>query len=242
METSRGVAKRASRRCVCGLGRGVACLLFLLGGSSGCAKAPYFLCAGERECGPAGACVAGRCLRRGAVPAIEGARRWEIEPGEISCVRETEPRVGDSATTVTLGRRDGEAIVLLRFSVPVPPDSDLLEAYVLLDCPGDFEPDPVPISLHVERIASPWTAASVSWVGRPRLEDVGTPWTRVAPQGGHTVRIDVRGLVAGGKRGARDDVAIDLAIRALGSSHSGMAFTLRSGEHGRGPRLELYAK
>ena len=192
------------------------------------------------------ACVAGRCLPNGSVAAIEGARRWEVEPVDVACVRETGMQAGDSAWTATLGRADGSAIILLRFSLSLPPETEVLEAYVLLDRATDFDADPVPVSVHAQLIASAWTPASVSWASRPRLRDVGTPWTKAFPWGAETVRIDVRDIVTGKKRGARSDVGIaigqGLAITALASSPTGIAFALESGEQGRRPRLELYVK
>jgi hypothetical protein len=113
------------------------------------------------------------------VPAIEGARRWEIEPVEVACVRETELGAGESAATVALGRAGGAAIVLLRFSLALPPDSDVLEAYVLLDRATDFEADPIPVSLHAERIQSPWSDVRVCVTrarhGRERSRGVARP-------------------------------------------------------------------
>jgi hypothetical protein len=181
-------------------------------------------------------------LPHGTVAAIEGARRWEIEPVQVACACEAAVGAGDSIATATLGRADRAAIILLRFLVALPPDSDVLEAYVLLDRAADIEADPIAVSLHAERIESSWSGASVSWVGRPRLRNTGAPWTRAFPWGGQTVRIDVRDLVTGRRQGAREDTGLGLAIVSLGSSPTGLVFALESGRHGRGPRLELYVK
>jgi hypothetical protein len=180
------------------------------------------------------------------VAAIEGARRWVVEPVDVACVREAEMGPGDSEETARLGRADGAAVVLLRFSSALPPDSDVLEAFVLLDRATDVEADPAAISMKAERIVGPWTGTSASWVGRPKLRDVAAPWTNAFPRSGPTVRIDVRSVLADAARGESEDLAADrqlgIGIVARGSSPTGLVFALASGRHGRGPRLELYVK
>ncbi len=226
---------------------GVKWALALLSCSWGCARAHYYyLCAGEKECGVDSACVAGLCLRRGTVPAFEGARRWVLSPVEVACAAEPEIAECGAAETVSFGRADGAATVLLRFAVALPPESRVLEAFVLLDRASDIEVDPAPIFLHAERVVSPWNGASVARSPRPRLRDAGLPWTKVMPSGPQTVRIDVRSVIADVSRSDREGLAagreLGIGIVAQGSSFTGLAFALASGRHGRGPRLELYVK
>jgi hypothetical protein len=195
------------------------------------------MCFSGGDCGRSSSCVAGRCVARGAVPAISTARRLLYVPVEVGYVSRS---VAAGASSIaTLGRGDG-AIVLLRFSVPMPAEADVLEAYVLLERAPDIDGDPVPVALHAARIATAWDDRSLSWARQPRVEDVGAPVTRVLPAAGGRVRLDVRDLVARWRRRSRDDFG--LAIVAEGNSPTGMAFVLSPQDAAAGPELELYLK
>ena len=139
-----------------------------------------------------------------------------------------------------LGKGDG-ALALLRFSVPLPVEATVLEAYVLLERVSDVDCDPSPIALHVARVSGRWDERSLSWARQPHVEEIGSPVTRVLPASGSVVRLDVRDLVARWRRQSRDDLG--LAIVADGGSPTGIAFALApSPSRRRGPRLELYVK
>src|SRR6201989_1419172 len=100
------------------------------------------MCAAQADCGGAFACVAGRCQAddhalqtagRGVEIQRDGVRRLVLSPIESAYVRR-----GDGAASVapvfTLGRAsDGDALLFLRFELPLPPGANVLEAYVLLD-------------------------------------------------------------------------------------------------------------
>jgi hypothetical protein len=51
------------------------------------------------------------------------------------------------------------------------------------------------VALHVARVVGPWDGGSVSWAIQPRIEEVGSPVTRVMPASAARVRLDVRELV-----------------------------------------------
>ncbi len=182
--------------------------------------------------------MAGRCVAKGATPAISTARRLLFDPVEVGYVS---PR-GESGTPaiVPLGKGDG-ALAVLRFSVSLPAEATVLEAYLLLERVSGVDCDPSLITLHVARVTAPWEDRSLSWASQPRIEEVGSPVTRVLPAAGRAVRLDVRDLVARWRRRSRDELG--LAIVADGHSPTGMAFALApSAREAAGPRLELYVK
>jgi hypothetical protein len=240
-------------------GKRAAGFLWLLA-SAGCLPVPR-MCTSGGDCGGASSCVAGRCVARGAVPAISTARRVLYDPVEVGFVR----RGGDPSlpAVVAMGGSDG-ALAFLRFAVPLPPGAGVIEAYLLLDRVTEVDSDPEPVALHVVRVIEPWVERSLSWSVQPRVEEVGSPVTRVLPASGALVRLDVRALVERWRRrtGADFGLAIvsDTSGGASRSRPRGMAFALAPGggaswgdsgeasanggrsEAARGPRLELYLR
>jgi len=209
--------------------------------AAGCVPSPR-MCALEGDCGPQSACVASRCLGRGTVAAIASARRLLYEPADEAYIRRGR-EAGQRPVLATLGQRDG-ALMLLRFAVDLPAEVSVVEAYLLLERPADMDVDPVPIALHVERVAEPWDGQSVSWAHQPHLDDVGAPIASVpSPSGRRDTRLDVRNLVQHWARRRRDEFGI--AVVAKGESATGVTFVLAPGPGAfelAGPRLELYVK
>jgi hypothetical protein len=209
------------------------------------------MCVAESECGSRASCVAGRCVAHDATPAIATARRVLYEPVDMAYVS----REGGAEIPVmaALGRDDG-ALVLLRFSIPLTPEVEVLEAYLLLERAADVDSDPTPITLHAARVLDPWEARSVGWAWQPRIEQVGAPVTRVSPSSGALVRLDVRRIVQRWMRRRGEDRG--LAVVSGAKSTTGIAFALAPGpgsaHHGSiarsessgtaGPRLELYLR
>ena len=199
------------------------------------------MCAAESDCGGRASCVAGRCVAHGAVAAIDTARRLLFSPVDMAYLRrDGEP--GQTGTASLGGVHEGGAMVLLRFSASLPPEANVLEAYVVLERATEIDADPIPISLRAERIAEPWDGRSISWARQPRVDEIGAPVTRVSPAAGPLVRLEVRGLVQRWRRRRDDDFGI--AVVAEGQSATGVAFALGPSSAGErvGPRLELYVK
>lgn len=214
------------------------------------------MCAQESDCGAQASCVAGRCVAHAATPAIDNARRLAFAPVDVAFVHRGEDT--RDAVTARLGRAgDDGAVVLLRFAATLPPEANVLEAYLLLERAADVDADPVPLTLQAARVVDRWDGRSVTWGSQPRLEDVGAPVTRVSPPAGELVRVDVRDIVRRWRTHEHDDFGI--AVIAQGASPTGIAFALvpTTGARDRrdpvlasseprpaqvGPRLELYVK
>lgn len=210
------------------------------------------------DCAGRSSCVAGRCVAAGAVPAISTARRMLYEPIDVGYVRRGGPP--ELPAIAALGRSDG-ALTFLRFSVPLPADAGVVEAYLLLDRVTDVDSDPEPIALHAVRVVDPWDGRSLSWAVQPRIEDVGAAVTRVLPASGALVRLDVRAIVERWRRRRSTDFGLAVVSGAPGGASRaarGMAFALAPRGEGseeaaslgaagatagaRGPRLELYVR
>jgi hypothetical protein len=180
------------------------------------------MCASPSECSGGSACIAGRCVAQGATAAIDNGRRLLFEPVDAAYLR----RRGDHGDVpiATLGRAgDGGAVALLRFSARVPPEANVLEAYLLLERAVNVDVDPAAsIALHAERVVEPWDSASVSWASSPRIEDVGAPVTRVSPTTGPLIRLEVRELVQSWRRHGHRDFGV--AIVAEGTTVTGVSF------------------
>jgi hypothetical protein len=164
----------------------------------------------------------------------------------------------DDTRLATFGRAGQPGIVFLRFSVPLPPEADVLEAYVILERATSVDADAVPIALHTARVVSPWRARSLSWATQPRVEEVGAPVTRVSSAASSIVRLHVRDTVQRWRTRERDELG--LAILSEGESVTGVTFALApvDGALDRGdlilapqsalmrqlvgPRLEVYVK
>ena len=234
-----------------------------------CVQRPR-MCSVPNECGPGAACVSGRCLPDGGVPAIQNARRLLVEPVDVAYLHHGDALPGGELPEIaTLGRASqSEAIVLLRFALVLPSDATILEAYLLLERTHAVDVDPAPITLHTARIVDPWDGRSVSWPLQPRLEDARSPSTTVIPTGQTIVRLDVREIVQHWRAHATRDQGI--AVVADDLSATGIAFALtasseapplsveplspeapralpndttaRLGAQRIGPRLELYVK
>jgi hypothetical protein len=199
---------------------------------------PPRMCASAGECGVQASCVAGRCLAHGATPAIDTARRLLFAPVDTAYVRH-DGQSWRGARAAVLGAPDGDAVLFLRFSASIPPEGNLLEAYLVLDRATEVDADPLPIALHAARVVDHWDSRSISWARQPRIEEVGAPVTRVFAAAGPLVRLDVRALVARWRRRARADFGI--AVLADSGSPTGMAFALapEAAEHQGGILTEL---
>jgi hypothetical protein len=182
------------------------------------------MCAQENDCGAQASCVAGRCVARGATPAIDSGRRMLFAPVDEGYVRRNGP--GRDARLATFGRAGEHGIVFLRFSLALPPEADVLEAYLLLDRAPSVDADGAPLALHAARVVSAWDGRSVSWATQPRIEEVGAPVTRVALYASPRVRLDVRDIVQRWRRRERDDFGV--AILCEGESVTGVVFALAS--------------
>jgi len=182
------------------------------------------MCAQEGDCGAQASCVAGRCVAHGATPAIDSGRRLLFAPVDVGYVRRNEA-VRETALA-TFGRAGQPAVVFLRFSVPLPSEADVIEAYVLLERATSADADVAPISLHAARVVTPWDARTLSWATQPRVEELGAPVTRASPAAGSLVRLDVRDTVQRWRKRRRDELG--LAILAEGESVTGITFALAS--------------
>lgn len=220
------------------------------------------MCVAPNECGGAAVCVAGRCQLRDGSPAIaeqgeagaSAVRRVVAEPVDVAYLSPGAPEpAGRVPPLVVLGRGDG-ARLLLRFSVPIAPEEEVVEAYLLLSRSDVVDADPAPITLHVRRIAEAWDSRTVRWALQPRLMETGAPATVVTPAGRGVLRLDVRGLVSRWSRRENDEHG--LAVVEDAPSATGLAIAAvdvpAGGElAGRplppppalaGPRLELYLR
>ena len=184
--------------------------------------------------------TAGMSMFTPASPAIDSARRLLFSPVDMAYVRSASD--ARDAATATLGAtRDPGAVLFLRFSASLPPEANVLEAYLLLERATDFDADPTPVALRAARVVDPWDSRSLSSAREPRVQEVGAPVTRVFPSGGPLVRLDVRELVQRWRRRTGGDFGV--AVMAQAASATGMAFALSpSAGEGVGPRLELYVK
>lgn len=197
------------------------------------------MCSFEGDCGSQASCVAGRCVAHAGVPAIATARRLLFAPLDVAYLSRGDQGGVTPPALVMLGQGDG-AMALLRFSVPLPLEATVLEAYLVLERPAGVEIDPGPVSVHAACVLDAWDARSTSWARQPGIEDIGSPVTQVWPASGPLVRIDMRTVVQRWRRGAACDQGI--AVVATGKSATGMAFALAPWGQGRGPMLELYVK
>jgi hypothetical protein len=201
----------------------LAAALALSGPLAGCA-ARARMCAAPAECGTQASCVAGRCQRTGGVPAIQTARRIVVEPVAVAYVRRGEGmRSGALPPSFTLGREsDGGARLYLRFSVPIPRETTVIEAYLLLERTSDLDTDPSPITLHAARVVEPWDPRSIAWALQPRIEETRSPSTTITSAGRARVRLDVKDLVVRWK--AHDRADQGLVVLADSKSPTGIAF------------------
>lgn len=225
--------------------------------ASACLPPPR-MCVSDAECGAQAACVAGRCVARAATPAIDSARRLVFTPVDVGWARRGSGRPsGGPPALATLGLGDG-ATLYLRFALPLPRETTVLEAYVLLDRVPDASADFTPIALHAARVVGAWDSRSLTWGTQPPVQEVGSPVTRVAGAAGTTVRLEVRELLQRWRKREQDDFGI--AVVTEGRTATGVTVALApydvpadrrdpvlaapSGARAQleGPRLEAYVR
>jgi hypothetical protein len=149
-------------------------------------------------------------------------------------------------------------MLFLRFAVPMPHETTVLEAYLLLDRIPDATVDLAPIALHTARVVGAWDSRSLTWGSQPSIQEVGAPVTRIAGGSGATVRLEVRELLQRWRKRERDDFGV--AVVADGRSTTGVTFALApydvpadrrdpvlaaatgSRSQLEGPRLEAYVR
>jgi hypothetical protein len=196
-------------------------------------------------CGAARPACEGRCET--AVPPK--SRRILLEPADVAVIARGFRQGGVLPSSLTLGRKgDGDRALLLRFDIP--PEVDVLAAYVLVDLRG-VDVDGAGVGLVAERILEPWSAASATWLDGPELEGARAATLVLGRGGPSRVRLDA-GFLAGrdvaraGGHGiaiaadrATDTGAVVAVTPEVGSPLAGDGLP---GRRSRGPRLELYVK
>jgi hypothetical protein len=167
-------------------------------------------------------------------PAVDSARRWVVAPSDLAFVKRGDSATGGSLPPLfSLGRSNG--VLFLRFSVALPANANVIEAYVCLRRATAVDDDPAPSVLHATRIIDSWEGRSTSWAYQPRVREARTPSTIVEPGGPGLVRVDVRDLVRQWAKRDQNDQGI--AIIAENESHTGMTFALTSVGADRGAAL-----
>lgn len=194
--------------------------LVLGAGALAACMTPPRTCASESDCGSRAACVAGRCVVRGATLAIASSSRWVLTPVEIGWVRKGDDVGGRVAT---LGKGDG-ALVLLRFDVRLAPEARLVEAYLRLARAPGVDVDPGLLVLHAAPVVGAWDARSMTWATQPAVAEIGAPRTSIEPSVDRDVRLDVRALVERWRRDTSD--AGGLAIVTEGQVPTGFPVAL----------------
>lgn len=199
--------------------------------TAGCAPRAR-MCTATSDCAAQTSCVAGRCQpdKPTVKPAVDSARRWVVRPSDMAFVASGDPaRDGALPPLFSLGRDGG--LLLLRFAVALPPNANVIEAYVCLRRAGVVDDDPSPIALHATRIIDPWEGRSTSWGRQPRTREVRAPATIIEPSGPALVRVDVRDLVRHWSK--RDHADQGIAIVAEGDSRTGTTFAFTALETDR---------
>jgi hypothetical protein len=167
-------------------------------------------------------------------PAVDSARRIVVRPVDLAYVKSGDgPSGGGLPPLFALGRDGGK--LFLRFSVPLPPTTNIVEAYVVLRRSAAVDDDPAAISLHATRIIEAWSGGSVTWALQPRAMEVRSPSTLAPPGGTPLVRVDVRDLVRQWAR--HDPLDQGIAIVAENETKTGTTFALDEE-----PYLELYVR
>jgi hypothetical protein len=223
------------------------CVSLCLASATGCVSRPR-MCVASDECSSQFSCVAGRCQRTLGVAELQaGTRRVVMLPSTMAYVRR-----GDGASDgalpplFTLGREGSEARLYLRFSVPLPPEVNILEAYVLMNRTTAVDSDSAPLTMHAARVVEAWDPRSIAWTFQPRYEDARSAGTSITASGRTLVRVDVREIVGRWRlHDARDQGIVIVADNAtpLGvpfAISEASAMGVSSGESS--PRLELYLK
>jgi hypothetical protein len=199
------------------------------------------MCTASSECATQSACVAGRCQpdKPNVKPAVDAARRLVVHPIDMAYLRRGDgPSGGALPPLFALGR--DSAVLMMRFSVPLPANANIVEAYVVLRRSDAVDDDPAPISLHATRIVDGWEPRSISWALQPRVVEARTPATVVEPGGPSLVRLDVRDLVRQWPKHDPQDQGI--AIGADTETRTGTTFAFRASAFDVEPYLELYLR
>jgi hypothetical protein len=243
-----------------------ASLPVVLAGLASCAH-PLRMCTAASDCSGPSACVAGRCVSRGAQPAIATARREVFAPVALGYVADGRAgesdasRRGATPAVAALGRGERGGRVFLRFAVPLAPEVGVVEAYVLVDrVPSiDGADATVPVALHLAEVVDAWDPRSLSWASQPRIVESNAPVTNVVGSGGGegaVVRLDARTLVERWReRRASDELGVALVAAGPGSVAVALAPREPLEPHRRleanaesvdavadPPRLELYLR
>ena len=203
---------------------GLTSLVILTG--VGCAPRPR-MCTASSECVTQSSCVAGRCQpdKPNVKPAIDAARRLVVRPTDVAYLRRGDGTTGGALPPLFALGRDS-AVLMMRFSVPLPATANIVEAYVVLRRTDAVDDDPAPISLHATRIIDGWEQRSISWALQPRVTEARAPATLVEPGGPSLVRLDVREIVRQWpKHDPRDQ---GVAIVADNETRTGTTFAFRT--------------
>jgi hypothetical protein len=186
-----------------------------------------------------GVCVAGRCQSDAGPPQVEQATRYVTEPIDLACIDDEDTTSGSVPASCNMGRPHG-ARLLMRFSIPLSDQADVVEAYVLLHRAPDHDPDPAPFSLHASRIVGEWNGQDVRAATLPAFMPTLTANTRVDRS--DLIRVDVRDIVKQWRR--KDPSDRGLVLESSGGHGTGMHLAIAPSPSGaaRGPVLELYVK
>jgi hypothetical protein len=159
-----------------------------------------------------------------------------VSPSDLAFVKRGDAAADGSLPPLfALGRSSG--VLFLRFSVALPANANVVEAYVCLRRATVVDDDPAPISLHATRIIDSWEGRSTSWAYQPRVREARTPATLVEPGGPNLVRIDVRDFVK--QWAKRDPGDQGIAIVAENESRTGTTFALSAVGADRGITFDV---
>jgi len=196
------------------------------------------LCGGDARCASGEACVLGRCRGSASAPVPAEAERVVLPPLAIAKVSEHDQGArGADADVIVLGdEREGETLLLLRFSPKLSAGAKLVMAVLVLEPMAACRARPGIIELGLSQVLSPWSGATPRWSRKPELSlPMRAPAFSSTPA--RPLRIEVTALVAEWLEHPSRYYGLGLTASATGPGSACFASGRRAG---LGPRLELY--
>jgi hypothetical protein len=195
------------------------------------------VCSERSPCHDGHTCVLGRCRVDGTMPVSLKASRMVFEPEDVGFFAGNEGTAKAAlGSTIALGKRDRQELLLLRFALSLPEDARLQRALLVLEPFADCVRRPGRVQIELAQVLSPWQSFEVEHNKLPKLSvPMRAPNTSATPP--RPLRIDVTEIV----RAWREEPGRyhGLALLAAGESDTGACYATGV-SLGEGPRLDVY--
>lgn len=195
-------------------------------------------CQSASDCASGTECLANRCVLTGSDPVTPITTRYVLDPTAVGLVGATrESAAAGLPPAATFGSRaDGGVSLYLAFEAPLPAESKVDRAFLVLSPLPGTPPAREDVEVTAWRVAEPWSLTTLTWLTQPaRRPPSSQGIARSAPP--QPLRLDVTEIVRFWQ--AHPRAVHGIALTAPRGAGHGASYATGA-TAGRPPTLEVY--